>query len=232
GLMEITDGGNELRLSNNAWKAVPIDYPITSTTVLTFQFRSFIEGEIHGIGLDDNQGISSDKTFRLYGTQAWGNGDFADYPADGQWRSYTIPVGAYLDFTAAWLFFVSDHDTGGANGNSMFRNVRLTEGAGCPPDLAPEITTAALPGYNFSTTIFPNPTAGNLSVTTEITREGPLRWTIVNTTGTAVQSGSQSVAAGTQTFSLAVESLPPGTYFLRQEQADGETRSVRFTKLP
>ncbi len=232
GLMEITDGGNELRLSNNAWKAVPIDYQITPTTMLTFEFRSFIQGEIHGIGLDDNLGISSDKTFRLYGTQAWGNGDFADYPADGQWRSYTIPVGSYYTFTAAYLFFVSDHDTGSTNGNSMFRNVRLTEGAGCPPGLAPGTTTSALPGAVFSTSVYPNPTGASLSVTTEITQDGPLLWAVVNTTGTVVQSGNRTATLGSQTFSLEVAILPPGTYFLRQEQADGETHSVRFTKLP
>ena len=94
GVAELLNDATSFRIKNNAWKAIMIDYEVTENTVLEFDFSSTTQGEIHGIGFDDNNSISSNRTFRLIGTQNWGISNFDNYDGSlGNCRSYTIPVG-------------------------------------------------------------------------------------------------------------------------------------------
>ena len=74
GTTELLDGGATLRMVGNTWKKVVLNtpYTVTADTVLTVTFRSWRTGEIHGIGFDTDDGISANRTFKLYGTQNWG----------------------------------------------------------------------------------------------------------------------------------------------------------------
>ncbi|EAZ90955.1 beta strand repeat-containing protein [Crocosphaera chwakensis] len=68
------DNGNQVQLNNNAWKSWDLgNYNITDNTVLTFQFRSDSEGEIQGIGFDNNDNVfdTPNTLFQLFGTQTW-----------------------------------------------------------------------------------------------------------------------------------------------------------------
>ena len=47
-------GGSTLYLVGNRWQQIAYPYVVTSNTVLEFDFQSDAEGEVHGIGLDDN----------------------------------------------------------------------------------------------------------------------------------------------------------------------------------
>ncbi len=129
---EIQDGGNTLKLSQNTWKKLDFDYTITADTVLTFDFKSSQQGEIHGIGFDDNNRLSRNKTFQLDGTQTWGRQDFRDYAASGEgsngdWKRYEISVGEFYAGDFSYLTFVNDHDRSPRNAESFFRNVRVFE---------------------------------------------------------------------------------------------------------
>ncbi|MEZ6070513.1 MAG: hypothetical protein R3C10_09630 [Pirellulales bacterium] len=53
----------------NGWKSVDFDYNVTGNTVLEFDFRSDQLGEVHGIGFDNDNSLSPDSTFKVYGTQ-------------------------------------------------------------------------------------------------------------------------------------------------------------------
>ncbi len=82
GTYSVEDGGATLRLTGNTWKKIDLPYTVTANTVIEFDFASSQQGEIHGIGFDNDNVLSEDLTFKLYGTtQDWGYGllDFDNY---------------------------------------------------------------------------------------------------------------------------------------------------------
>ncbi|MGH1378717.1 MAG: Ig-like domain-containing protein [Alphaproteobacteria bacterium] len=125
----VEDDGATLHLSNNIWKAINFSYDVTANTVLEFDFMSNNEGEIHGIGFDNNDTRTSNYTFEVFGTQNWGIGESNTQNYDGnegQWVHYTIDVGAFYSGTFSHLFFTNDDDANN-NSESFFRNVRIYE---------------------------------------------------------------------------------------------------------
>ncbi|MGE9290864.1 MAG: hypothetical protein ACQKBT_07730, partial [Puniceicoccales bacterium] len=118
--------GSSLGLSGNAWYMVDLgSVEVTVDTVLTFDFSSSIEGEIHGIGLDDDTEISSDRTFQLYGSQIWGIQTYNDYGSDAPaTKHYEIPVGDHYTGEFRYLFFAMDDDANEAAA-STFTNVSI-----------------------------------------------------------------------------------------------------------
>ena len=73
--MAVEDGGASLRITGNGWKKLPIRTEVTPDTVLEFDFSSPAQAEVQGIGFDNDEGITSGQTFRVYGTQNWGIAD-------------------------------------------------------------------------------------------------------------------------------------------------------------
>jgi hypothetical protein len=126
GEVSVEDGGATLHLTGNVWKEIDVPYDVTANTVLEFDFKSTSQGEIHGIGLDDDLSKSFYKTFELYGTQNWGHPNYKDYVPDG-YKHYQIPIGQYYSGRMEHLFFINDHDVAGPTAESFFRNVRLRE---------------------------------------------------------------------------------------------------------
>ncbi|HEY9596632.1 MAG TPA: right-handed parallel beta-helix repeat-containing protein [Cyanophyceae cyanobacterium] len=123
----ISDDKTALQLEGNTWKKMGIDYTITADTVLKFDFRSTSEGEIQGIGFDNDNQLSSDKLFQLSGTQDWGISKFDDYVTGSGWKSYEIPVGDYFTGEVDYLTFANDHDVANPTASSEFRNIQLSE---------------------------------------------------------------------------------------------------------
>lgn len=126
GQHSVQDNGGTLFIRNNAWKSIAYNVTVTPETVLEFEFFSDKQGEIHGIGLDDDAQLSSGFTFRVYGDQDnWGIGDYDDYSPSEGWKSYSIPVGQFYTGAFNRMVFVTDHDGNPGNGRSKFRNVRV-----------------------------------------------------------------------------------------------------------
>jgi flagellin-like protein len=123
--------GTTLELANNTWKQVslPTTCNVGPDTVLTFEFRSDREGEIHGIGFDDGTDVDPARIFRLYGTQHWGIDDYATYAAGDGWTAYEIPVGEYYTGSFDDLAFATDDDASAA-AHSAFRNVNVYDRSG------------------------------------------------------------------------------------------------------
>gem|GEM_PF-598333 len=150
--------GVTVKLEGNTWKRILLNYEITSETVIEFDFHSTSEGEVHGIGFDSDNGISSDRTFQLHGTQTWGIQSFNNYsPGDG-WKHYQINVGQFYTGNLSHLIFAMDHDVPNPTGVSRFANIRIYESsnppAGDPPPSPPDPTTTEPPvdpdALNFS----------------------------------------------------------------------------------
>lgn len=149
----VEDGGATVRQSGNQWKFVDRSYTVTENTTLVFEFNSTSEGEIHGIGLEDDQAQSSDRIVRLYGTQNWGEpvsqfSGLDTYSVGDGWVRYEVPIGELYDSNGdlgavQYLVFITDCDTtSGCDPertdppNSRFRNVRIYENDSAP-SLAP-----------------------------------------------------------------------------------------------
>ncbi len=127
GTVSVEDGGTTLRLTGNTWKRLALSYDVSPRTVLEFDFRSDVEGEIHGIGLDEDGKFTRGRVFKLYGGQAWNKGilDYDNYDGSG-WTHYRIPVGQFYTGKMSYMVFVMDDD-GAVRGESRFRNVKIYE---------------------------------------------------------------------------------------------------------
>ncbi len=127
GPVTIEDNGATLRLAGNRWKKIDFPYEVTANTILEFDFSSSSQGEIHGIGFDDDTAHQPNRTFQVYGTQDWGILDFADYADSApEVRRYTIRVGDFYTGQMNHLFFTSDDDAN-VNSESIFSNIRVYE---------------------------------------------------------------------------------------------------------
>ncbi len=125
----VEEDGTQLHISGNGWKRIDLPYNITKDTVLEFDFMSSAEGEVQGIGFDNDDGLSADTTFKLFGTQPWGRGEFNDYESGDGWKHYRIPVGSYFTGEFDHLVFANDHDVANASSESLFRNLRVFDQA-------------------------------------------------------------------------------------------------------
>ncbi|TWX70672.1 hypothetical protein ESZ36_03135 [Colwellia demingiae] len=130
GTVEIRDAGLSLYLEGNRWQKIDLSYTVTTDTVIEFDFKSTTQGEIHGLGFDDNLSISQDKTFKVHGTQNWGISDFDMYSGSGV-THFTIPVGQFYTGNFQYLFFVNDDDSN-PTGNSLYSNIVVYENT--PPE--------------------------------------------------------------------------------------------------
>ncbi len=124
-----TDGFQTLQFAGNAWKKVALDsaYTVTANTILELDFQSSVQGEIHGIGFDNDNTISPDTTFQLYGTQTWGIQAYRNYTGSGV-EHYVIPVGKFFQGDMSYLVFAADDDAG-VSGEDVFSNIQVYEGA-------------------------------------------------------------------------------------------------------
>ncbi|MEL6105640.1 MAG: Ig-like domain-containing protein [Planctomycetota bacterium] len=144
GVATVENDGASLRLSGNTWKAIELPYDVTADTVLEFDFQSSNEGEIHGIGFDNDRRLSNRRIFELYGTQRWGLQSFNDYAEDApESTRYRIPVGEFFTGEFEFLVLANDHDASGGDAESVFSNVRVFEDASLPQPVDDAFTVNA-----------------------------------------------------------------------------------------
>lgn len=125
--------GNILQLSGNGWKKIKLPYQITKSTVLEFDFKSNVQGEIHSIGFDTDNILSPTQSFQLFGSQPWGISQFNHYQTViGDWLTYRIPVGEFFTGNVAYLTFGNDQDVPHPKADSLFRNVRIFDQTPAP----------------------------------------------------------------------------------------------------
>ena len=220
--------GNGRALFNNAWKSISLNYTVTANTVIEFQFGSTQQGEIHGLGFDNNNGISSGFTFQLYGTQNWGNRDF-DYTTPGSWQSFTIPVGQYYTGNFNRLFFVDDHDASPGNGNSYFQSIKIYEGSSCN-SFAGDDDGIAIATRDGNTPmvdglpddeqlsllhVYPNPANEIINVDIESTINASTQVYVYNLMGQSIIEQDITLHSGTNTIALSTDYLQTGSYLVK-----------------
>ncbi len=126
GNFSVGNSGASLTLTNNTWKYIPMNYTVTANTVIEFQFSSTSQGEIHGVGFEDDNSLTSTRYFKVHGTQNYGVTNYDNYTSGTV--TYTIPVGSSYTGNMDRLVFINDNDAGSGN-NSTFSNVRIYEGS-------------------------------------------------------------------------------------------------------
>ena len=124
----IEDGGSTLRIVGNSWKKMNFPYTVTSNTILEFDFQSTVEGEVHGIGFDNDDNIFNNPTkiFELHGTQGWGLQAFNNYAGESS-KHYIIPVGQYYTGDMVYICFTNDHDVANPTAESLFKDIMVYE---------------------------------------------------------------------------------------------------------
>ncbi|MDH6101760.1 hypothetical protein NWP18_04605, partial [Chrysosporum ovalisporum ANA283AFssAo] len=206
----ITQNQTQLELKGNTWKKVDFgnNYTITANTILEFDFQSTIEGEVHGIGLDNDNSVSLNWLFRLSGTQALGLGNFDNYVTGSGWKTYKIPVGNFFTGNFRYLIFSNDHDVTSPTGNGQFRNLRIYENNGVTAvNILPinpvqgEGNTGTSP-FTFTVTRSGN-TTGTSTVNWSVTGMGDNAATGADFGGT-LPSGTVTFTAGQTTKQITV----------------------------
>ncbi len=127
GTATVQDGGATLYVTDNGWKAVPINYTVTPNTVLSFDFRSDTQGEIHEISFDNDLAFAPTHRIVIYGNQGY-SGTFTNpvYSGSGNYESFAIPIGQTFSGVWQYLILISDDDANAA-GDSYFRNIQIFE---------------------------------------------------------------------------------------------------------
>ncbi|WP_075341991.1 M36 family metallopeptidase [Tenacibaculum agarivorans] len=224
GNFSVSTDGSSLTLTNNTWKYIPLNYTVTANTVIEFEFTSTSQGEIHGIGFEDDNTLTATRYFKVHGTQNYGITNFDNYTSGT--TTYVIPVGDSYTGTMDRLVFINDNDAGSGN-NSTFANVRIYEGS-CSSS---SVTVASFgartdvlgdedEGIFTSIEVAPNPIGkGNL-----LKLVGPNRslsnatYSIINMLGQVIEK-----AALNDRRAINIDSFESGVYILRIENESIET---------
>lgn len=134
----IEDDGATIRMVGNAAKMIAVDYQVTPSTMVEFDFRCDQRGEIHGIGFQNDTKLdaaAARRMFVLYGSEGWGaaNTTYRHYDPTTyreRWMRFRIPVGRSYQGRFKYLVFMNDHDVVEPTADSRFRNVSVYESGG------------------------------------------------------------------------------------------------------
>ncbi len=218
GTFSIGNNGASLSLANNTWKAIALDYDVTSQTVVEFEFSSTSQGEIHGLGFETNSTLTSSRYFKLHGTQNYGVTNYDTYA--GGTTTYVIPVGSFYTGPANQLVFINDNDAGSGN-TSTFSNVKIYEGSCGSARLATRAKTevvAAVIGTEDEVddtmiSVYPNPTRNQFAISIPLESSKSATVRIYNTLGQQVYQGD--LQPGTNTLSTQTIGMRSGMYMLQ-----------------
>ncbi|WP_405207291.1 T9SS type A sorting domain-containing protein [Aquimarina sp. LLG6339-5] len=226
GNFSIGNGGASISMTNNTWKFIPFNYNVTANTVIEFTFSSSSQGEIHGVGFEDDNTLTSSRYFKVHGTQNYGVTNFDNYGSGS--TTYVIPVGNFYTGNMDRLVFINDNDAGSGN-NSTFSDVKIYEGS-CGQSATAESLIADLESAEAilgdepedifkDVKIAPNPATNNFSIYLN-----PLVKTAKATVFSILgqQQAEIELKPGVNTISAKNLSLGLGIYLIRIEN-DGES---------
>ncbi|SEM00238.1 Por secretion system C-terminal sorting domain-containing protein [Aquimarina amphilecti] len=224
----VVNSGAGVSMENNTWKYILLDYTVTSSTVLEFDFSSSSEGEIHGIGFENDNTLTSSRYFKVHGTQNYGVTNYDNY--SGGTASYVIPVGDFYTGAMDRLVFVNDNDAGSGN-TSIFSNVKIYEGScnrAASSVIAFGTKTPVLGDEDelgtSMVTITPNPTKDSFTLNVIGATNKNITATIYTILGK--KASSIQLNHGVNTISASNLSLGSGIYLIKVEGA-GEKLAVR-----
>lgn len=140
------NNGATFYTANNGWKAIEYNYTVTPNTIVEFDFKSTLEGEIHGIGFDTDYSLPMDKRYHLFGFQnVTGSSeislDYQNYSNTGEYKHYKINIGEDFTGSISKIVLFADNDIHNDSlkiyndGTSFFRNLKIYEEQSLPIEL-------------------------------------------------------------------------------------------------
>ncbi len=213
----IVNGGAGLSMTNNTWKYIALNYNVTANTVIEFDFSSTAQGEIHAVGFEDDNNLTSTRYFKVHGTQNYGVTTYDNY--SGGTTTYVIPVGSSYTGNMDRLVFINDNDAGSGN-NSIFSNVKIYEGscggalvASRAADFGNVIHTFGDTDEGFASfTMYPNPVEDSFTLNVGSITGKKATATIYNLLG--AQQSQIQLNSGANTISAKGLSLQSGMYLI------------------
>ncbi len=122
------DKGATIQITGNGWVKIPYAYTVTADTMLSFDYRTTSQGDIHAIGMDNDNTAESGKTFQLDGISSYGIDDYFDYHFGiPGWRHYEIPIGSYYTGSMQYIFFANEEGGVSPDAESEFSNIVVYE---------------------------------------------------------------------------------------------------------
>ncbi|WPJ96129.1 glycoside hydrolase family 71 protein [Coraliomargarita algicola] len=126
------------RLTGNRWRKLGLHWPVTENTLLEFDLSITNQGELIGIGLDNDNdyittGISPEtpRIFKVAGAHGvpseWNDFSTTYYAHAGGSDYMCIPVGEYFTGDMVNLAFIADDDSA-ASADVCLSNLRILEG--------------------------------------------------------------------------------------------------------
>ncbi|WP_298545739.1 T9SS type A sorting domain-containing protein [uncultured Aquimarina sp.] len=231
GNFSIGNGGSSISMTNNTWKYIALSYTVTANTVIEFDFSSSSQGEIHGVGFEDDNTLTANRYFKVHGTQNYGVTNFDDYGSGT--KTYIIPVGNFYTGAMDRLVFINDNDAGSGN-TSVFSNVKIYEGS-CGQSATAESLMANLEsaeailgdepeGIFSDVSIAPNPATNNFSIrlSSYVKKANATIFSILGQKQAQIE-----LQSGLNTISAQNLSLGRGIYIVRIE-SDGESTAKKL----
>ncbi|BAY82259.1 hypothetical protein NIES267_17380 [Calothrix parasitica NIES-267] len=148
GTVELSSN-NELNIQGNRWQKLEINSTITEKSVLRFEFAGDGNGDIQGIGFDNNNAINGQdgkRFFQVDGSQSWGIENLSQFIVgkSGGKDIYEIPVGEFFTGDFDFLTIANDDDRSNPDSESKFSNIRLFSDT--PPPIETPKETPQTPG--------------------------------------------------------------------------------------
>ncbi|WP_299709860.1 M20/M25/M40 family metallo-hydrolase [uncultured Tenacibaculum sp.] len=229
GTFSVTNAGNSLSLTNNTWKYIDYNYTVTANTVIEFEFSSSSQGEIHGIGFEDDNSLTSTRYFKVHGTQNYGVTNYDNYGNGTQ--TYVIPVGSFYTGNMDRLVFVNDNDAGSGN-TSVFSNVKIYEGS-CNNSTVNRVSSASIApvigtdkeGILHSVVVSPNPSTNFFFINTQKSSVAyEIYASMYDITGKVVTK--MKLSTGENKISVKKHKLNTGVYLIKIE-TEGEDQVIK-----
>lgn len=126
GSFNVSADGCSMTLQGNIWRITQTGVDINPETEVTFQFSASGNGEIQGIGFDEDNSASADRIFRLAGSQNWGIDNFR-YTGNGAPQTFTVPVGEFYSGVNLGFVIANDKDSGSQSNSVTVSNVVLSD---------------------------------------------------------------------------------------------------------
>ncbi len=125
----VEDDGATLHIVGDGRKKIDFPYTTGNQTVIEFDYKSTVEGDVQAIGFDEDDTLDWARTFKLYGTEAHGLTDYNNYAGDApDWKHYKIRLGDYpIRSNTQYLYFINDDSAGSPTAVSYFKNIKVYE---------------------------------------------------------------------------------------------------------
>lgn len=167
----LSSDGLEVTLTGNTWRKYAVSTEVTPDTVLEFEFKSTVEGDSQGIGIDtDNLYAFQEKYFQLNGTDSPAKGwypQYDNYQGAGDWQQYSIRLGDFYDGDVNYLTFINEQDGVSApDAESAYRNIRFYDD---PAEGSIRFNANIFSSYGYNQDTTKDQTISNYDRTVELT---------------------------------------------------------------